>query len=88
MDVGRDRSTTLRRAQLTSNREQVIQRLVPFVRRELARGVPLNRITRHILGLYHGQPGARLWRRYLSEHSGKNGATAELLLAAAEQLIK
>lgn len=75
-------------AQLTSNREQVIQRLVPFVRRELARGVPLNRITRHILGLYHGQPGARLWRRYLSEHSGKNGATAELLLAAAEQLIK
>ncbi|MCB1851593.1 MAG: tRNA dihydrouridine(20/20a) synthase DusA [Gammaproteobacteria bacterium] len=68
-------------------RHQVIEKLLPFVESELAAGVPLNRITRHILGLFHGQPGARAWRRYLSTHSYKRDAGASTILKAAGQVI-
>ena len=66
-------------------RERVIEGLLPFVERELAAGVPLNRITRHILGLFHGQPGARAWRRCLSSQSYKTGADAGVILKALDQ---
>ena len=63
-------------------RDQVIAQLLPFVELELAAGVPLNRITRHILGLFHGQPGARAWRRYLSNHSYKSDADSDVIVKA------
>ena len=68
------------------SRAQVIEKLVPFAQQELIRGVPLNRITRHILGMFHGQPGARAWRRYLSNHSCQPGADASIILNAAAQV--
>ena len=67
-------------------RAQVIAELMPFVQLELADGAPLNRITRHILGLFHGQPGARAWRRYLSEHSYKSSAGGDVILRAVDQM--
>lgn len=67
-------------------RHEVIEKLLPFVELELAAGVPLNRVTRHILGLFHGQPGARAWRRYLSTHSYKSDAGADIILKAASQI--
>jgi tRNA-dihydrouridine synthase A len=39
-------------------------------------------MTRHILGLFHGQPGARAWRRHLSEHAPKAGAGIEVVSEA------
>ena len=68
------------------SRQQVVQQLLPFVDRELQAGTPLNRITRHILGLFHGQPGARAWRRTLSEQAWRPGATGNLLLEAATKV--
>ncbi len=65
------------------DRHQVIERLMPFVERELATGTPLNRITRHILGLFHGCPGARSFRRILSEGAHLPGAGCELIAQAA-----
>jgi len=47
-------------------RREVIERLIPYIERHLARGGKLNNVTRHILGLYHGEPGGRLFRRQLS----------------------
>jgi len=67
-------------------RNQVIEKLLPFVELELAAGVPLNRVTRHILGLFHGQPGARAWRRYLSTHSFRKDVCADIILKAADQI--
>ena len=64
------------------DRHQVVERLIPFIDRELKRGVPLNRITRHILGLFHGQPGARAWRRHLSEYAWRKGATRDVVIEA------
>ncbi len=65
-----------------NDRQKVIERLIPFVEHELAQGAPLKRITRHILGLFHGQPGARAWRRHLSEHSCRQGAGSRVILDA------
>src|SRR5690606_6603718 len=47
-------------------RREAIERLIPYIERHLARGGKLNNVTRHILGLYHGEPGGRLFRRQLS----------------------
>ena len=45
------------------SRFEVVERLLPYVERELAEGTPLRAITRHVLGLFNGLPGARAWRR-------------------------
>jgi len=65
-------------------RGEVIEALVPYARAHLARGGRLNNIARHILGLYHGQPRARAFRRFLSQEAVRPGAPAELLLAARD----
>ena len=63
-------------------RGEVLSRLVPYVREHLAHGGRLNSVTRHILGLYHGQPRARLFRRYLSENGVGEGPGIDVLLDA------
>ncbi len=55
-------------------REDVLHRMRPYVEAELARGTALKHISRHILGLYQGEPGARLFRRKLSEGAHLPGA--------------
>ena len=52
----------------------VTERMQPYIARELARGTRLHSITRHMLGLYAGRPGARAWRRTLSELGRRDGA--------------
>ncbi len=50
--------------------------------RQLAQGVPLKGLSRHLLGLFHGQPGARAWRRTLSEQAFRADAGMEAIEAA------
>ncbi|MEW8374915.1 MAG: tRNA dihydrouridine(20/20a) synthase DusA [Candidatus Thiodiazotropha sp.] len=69
-------------------RLQVVESLIPFVEQETARGTPINRITRHILGLFQGQPGARKWRRALSEGAHLAGADSGLLRQAAAHVVE
>ncbi|MGH8800442.1 MAG: tRNA-dihydrouridine synthase, partial [Casimicrobiaceae bacterium] len=64
------------------SRAEVVAALVPYVEAQLARGVHLRAITRHILGLYHGAPGARTWRRMLSDAALLESAGPELLIEA------
>ena len=56
--------------------------MIKYTEEKLTLGVPLNHMTRHILGLFHGQPGAKAWRRHLSENSTKKGAGIEVLQQA------
>src|SRR4051794_16103086 len=65
-------------APFTSSR-QAIEAFLPYVERELARGTRLHSMTRHILGLFHGVPGARAFRRHIAMHAVKPGAGAEVL---------
>jgi tRNA-dihydrouridine synthase A len=64
------------------SRAAVIARLLPYVDAHVARGGRLNNIVRHILGLYHGAPGARAFRRHLSENAPRAGASANVLREA------
>jgi tRNA-dihydrouridine synthase A len=68
------------RAPLT--RADAIAAIIPHVERHLAAGGRLNNVVRHILGLYHGQPRARAFRRHLSENAVKEGAGIEVLIEA------
>ena len=52
----------------------IVQHMVPYVERHLANGGRLHQITRHMLGLFAGRPGARAWRRALSEGAVQDGA--------------
>lgn len=68
-------------------RDEIIQELIPYIDRVLAEGGKLNYITRHILGLYQNVPGAKKWRRFLSENAHQAGATAKIL-TEARQLVE
>lgn len=60
-------------------RQQIVEQMWPFVEQQLALGVPVHRVTRHMLGLFQGQPGARAWRRHLSENVHRPGTGPEIL---------
>jgi tRNA-dihydrouridine synthase A len=65
-------------------RDEVLDQYLPYVEWELARGVRLNAMTRHILGLYHGQPRARAFRRHLAENAHLDGAGIAVLEQARD----
>jgi len=50
------------------SREEIIEKLVPYVKDEIKKGTRMNQIMRHTLGLFHGQTGSSFWKRYLSEN--------------------
>lgn len=64
------------------SREEVIEKLIPYVEQELKNHVKLSNITRHILGLFQGQAGARSWRRHLSENAHLENASIEIIKEA------
>jgi tRNA-dihydrouridine synthase A len=61
------------------SRLEVLDRFTPYVERQMAAGARLNQMTRHILGLFHGQPRARAFRRHLAETAHLDGAGLEVL---------
>jgi tRNA-dihydrouridine synthase A len=64
------------------SRQDLVEKIVPYVDQQVGGGASLNSITRHMLGLFAGQPGARAWRRYISEHAHRDGAGSEVLINA------
>ena len=71
-----------------STREEIVNRMLPYIERELNEGVLLKHITRHMLGLFQGMPGARYWRRHLSEVAPRAGAGPEVVAAALEKMAE
>jgi tRNA-dihydrouridine synthase A len=68
-------------------RWQVLDQYKSYVAREIESGTQLKHMSRHILGLFSGQAGARAWRRYLSEHAVRYGAGLEVI-EAAERIVQ
>lgn len=64
----------------------VIERLIPYAGTQLRDGHTLHAITRHVLGLFAGQPGARSWRRYFSEAARRSDAGVEVLERVAQMM--
>ncbi|MEL6648747.1 MAG: tRNA-dihydrouridine synthase, partial [Pseudomonadota bacterium] len=66
--------------------EDVVRDMLPYIDDHLVQGGKLHQITRHMLGLFAGRPGARAWRRFLSEGATRAGAGTELVLAALAEV--
>ncbi|MGI9369495.1 MAG: tRNA dihydrouridine(20/20a) synthase DusA [Ruegeria sp.] len=65
---------------------EVVEKMIPYIERHIVGGGRLHQITRHMLGLFAGRPGARTWRRVLSEGAVRDGAGAGLVLEALERV--
>lgn len=75
-------------AATTRSRAEIVHAMLPYMDSHLASGGRLNQITRHMIGLFAGLPGARQWRRILSEGAHLDGAGPELVeqaLSAVDQ---
>ena len=58
---------------------EAVEKMLPYIEKELAKGVYLNHIVRHMLGAFQNCKGARQWRRYLSENACKAGANVSVV---------
>ncbi len=67
-------------------RRAVVEALLPYIEQQLRHGARLQAMVRHVLGLYQGQPGARHWRRYLSENAHRRGADVEVVVEALRRV--
>ncbi|QMV15669.1 tRNA dihydrouridine(20/20a) synthase DusA [Vibrio spartinae] len=63
-------------------RSQVVEEMYPYIESQLSKGAYLGHISRHMLGLFQNMPGARQWRRYISENAHKKGAGIEVIQTA------
>ncbi|MCP4475812.1 MAG: tRNA dihydrouridine(20/20a) synthase DusA [Gammaproteobacteria bacterium] len=63
----------------TNDRIEIVQRFYPYLEQQLTAGIPLKSMMRHLLTLFSGMPGAKAWRRYLSEHMHQASAGIEVV---------
>lgn len=61
------------------DRGEILKAYLDYTGARLAEGIPLQQMSRHLLGLFQGQPGARRWRRHLSEHIHRQDAGIEVI---------
>ena len=66
--------------------EEILEAFMDYMQGQLAQGVYLKHMSRHLLGLFSGQPGAKAWRRHISENAYKEGANVEVIRQAASFL--
>ncbi|WP_333004932.1 tRNA dihydrouridine(20/20a) synthase DusA [Vibrio coralliilyticus] len=69
-------------------RTQVVEEMYPYIESQLEKGAYLGHITRHMLGLFQNMPGARQWRRYISENAHKPGSGIEVVETALSKIPK
>jgi len=68
------------------SRKQILEQYFSYIEQQMGQGVYLKQMSRHLLGLFQGQPGAKAWRRYISENAHKEGAGIEVLQQAMEKV--
>ena len=67
-------------------RHEVVEAMLPYIDEWVAGGLKLNSISRHMLGLFAGQPGTKAWKRHISENAYLPGAGAEVIRAALQKV--
>jgi tRNA-dihydrouridine synthase A len=72
--------------QTIPSRKEIIHAYADYIEQQMSQGVPLIQLTRHVLGLMHSCPGAKHFRRVLSENAWKKDQGADLLIRAAEEV--
>lgn len=66
---------------------QIVYEMLPYIDEHIASGGRLAQVTRHMLGVFAGRPGARIWRRHLSENAHKTGAGSRLVQEALDKAL-
>jgi tRNA-dihydrouridine synthase A len=69
-----------------TQREDIIEAMSVYIERQVGKGTAVKYISRHLLGLFQGLPGAKAWRRHISEHAYKDDANTQLLFQALEAM--
>ncbi|WP_432474310.1 tRNA dihydrouridine(20/20a) synthase DusA [Amphritea sp. HPY] len=69
-----------------TSRFEIMQRMLPYIEQQLSEGAYLGHISRHLLGLFHGQRGGRQFRRYISENAHRPGAGIDVIKQAVEKV--
>lgn len=69
-------------------RDQALLDFIPYIEEQLSSGAALNHITRHILGLFQGIPGAKVFRRHISQQAHKKNAGIEVVFQARELMLE
>lgn len=69
------------------DRFQILHQFYPYLEKHMSQGMPISKVVRHIIGLFHAQPNGKQWRRYLSEHAFKRDAGIDVI-QAAEKLVQ
>jgi len=72
----------------TRSAHEIVHLMIPYIANHVASGGRLHQITRHMLGLFQGKIGARMWRRYLSENAHRDGADETTVLQALSYVIE
>ena len=75
-------STLYKHPQTLLTRNAILEAYIEYVSKELATGTPLSYLTRNIIGMFHGQPGSRLYRRYLSDNMYRRDSGIEVIKQA------
>ena len=70
------------------SRDRIVTAMLPYIDRWVSSGGRLNNITRHMLQLFHGQPGSRIWRRVITEQSVLPGAGAEIVVRSLAEIAQ
>lgn len=70
------------------SRSEIITRMLPYIDEWVSKGVKLNTITRHLLQLWKGEPGGKIWRRYISENAYLPGADSQVIAQALTEMEK
>jgi len=68
--------------------EDIVHQMLPYIAKHLEKGGRLHQITRHMLGMFQGRPGARMWRRYISQNAHKDGADGTVVLDALRHVTE
>ena len=68
------------------DRGQIVQKLNQYLELLVSEGQPVKRITRHVLGLFQGQHGAKTWRRYISQNAFKDDSNTEIFNQAFQAM--
>ena len=64
------------------SRNEIVHALMPYAARLVESGSPLHALTRHVMGLFQGMPGGKIWRRHLSENAPRRGDDPQVLAEA------
>lgn len=73
--------------EVKNTREEIVEKMITYINQEMEKDVHLKHISSHILGLFQGVPGAKRWRRYISENAHKKDSDSSVIKKAFKKVL-